>query len=109
MERQKTLDEMPPDVRELAEAMMKLLTMYMPGTQEIEIMVGRNVKAVIKYSGGPLTREVIKDTIAHLAFYEKYFPKEGEASSELDSPEKILAALTAAWIENRRAPSEPPK
>lgn len=106
MQHKKTLAELPADLQELGNAMMSLLTLYMPGTQEIEILVGRNVKAVIKYSGGPLTREVIKDTIAHLAFYEKYFPKNDEASSEIDSPDKILKALTTAWAEYRQ---EPPK
>lgn len=99
--RQKTLDEMPPDLRAFGEALFSLLKMYMPGTETIGILVGRNVSATITYKGGPVTREVLKDTIAHLAFYEKYFPKDGDATSEMDSPEKIMESLVTRWQEHR--------
>lgn len=96
------IDRLPADVREIVEATMKLLTMYMPRANSIEMMVGRNIKATLKIDGGPMTRDVLEDTMAHLAFYKKYYPKAGDPSPELDSPEKILAALAAIW-ENHRA------
>jgi hypothetical protein len=65
------------------------------------MMVGRNMKAKLTFTGGPITREAIEDTLAHLAFYKKYFPKHGEADGQLDSADKILEALAAMWKSHR--------
>jgi hypothetical protein len=97
------IDKLPADVRVFFDATMGLLGTYMPGTTKIEMLVGRNVTAELKIVGGPITREVIEDTMAHLAFYKKYFPKDGEDDGHLDSPEKIIKAMTSAWAEHRAA------
>lgn len=95
------IDRLPPDVREIVDTTMKLLVSYMPGRETIEMLVGRNVKATIKFEGGPITREVIEDTLAHLAFYKKYFPKDAAETGKVDSPEKFLDAMVAAWEVHR--------
>lgn len=97
------LEKMPPDVRELANSVMKLLALYMPGATKIEMMVGRNCTATLTIQGGPITREVIEDTLAHLAFYKKYFPKDAGSDAALSSPEKILEATAAIWEQHRNA------
>lgn len=96
-------DRLPSDVRQFFDSTKNLLMLYMKGTQRIEMMVGVNTKAVLEISGGPITKETIEDVLAHLAFYKRYFPKAGEASSELDSPEKIITAMRAAWDEHVEA------
>lgn len=96
-------DLLPHDVRQFFDSTKNLLMLYMKGTQKIEMMVGVNTKAVLEITGGPITKETIEDVLAHLAFYKRYFPKAGEASSELDSPEKIVNAMKAAWAEHAEA------
>jgi hypothetical protein len=97
------LDRLPPDVRALADSIIKLLMLYMPGqNQVIEFLVGRDVKASLKFSGGPITQEVISDTLAHLSFYKKYFPKDGVKSPAIDTPEKILSELASKWELHRK-------
>lgn len=95
------IDQLPLDVRAIVDSVTKLVGLYIPGTTSIEMQVGRNIKAILKIEGGPITREVIEDTLAHLAFYKKYFPKNGETDGTLDTPEKILTALAAIWAEHR--------
>lgn len=99
-----------PEQKIFNESVMKLLGIYMPGTCEIEMMVGRNVKAKLTIQGGPLTRDVIEDTMAHLAFYKKYFPEEAGGDGRLTSPEQIIEAMgqcLASHMEKQRLP-EPP-
>ena len=92
------IDRLPPDCRKLVESIMNLLALYMPGmSDKITMCVGRDMEATVTFSGGPITQTVIEDTMAHLAFYKKYFPKTNEPTPYLDSPEKILDALVAAW------------
>lgn len=102
-ERKIRLDGIPEDVRAFVDATMALLDSYMPGTCEITMMVGRNIEATLTIQGGPLTRDVLEDVMAHLAFYKKYFPKSGEADARLTSPEQIICALEARWKEHREA------
>jgi len=93
--------ELPEDVRAFVDSTMSLLALYMPGTCELEMMVGRNCKARLRIEGGPLSREVLDDTIAHLAFYKKYFPKNENDETRLTSPDKIVAALSGILDHHR--------
>ena len=95
------IDQLPADVRQLIDSTLKCMSLYMTGTDQLQMLVGRNVTATIKFSGGPITKEVISDTMAHLAFYKKYFPKEGDTDGRLDTAEKILGAMAAAWADHR--------
>jgi len=90
----------------MVDASLKMMSLYMPGVDEIQMLVGRNVTATIKFVGSPITREVIEDTLAHLAFYKKYFPKEPHDDAALNTPEKIIAALNATFAEHRAATDE---
>lgn len=94
------IDRLPPDARALVESIIKVLTLYMR-SESIEMLVGRNLTATLSFRGGPITRDAIEDVMAHLMFYKKYFAKEGEISLKLDTPEKILDALVAAWEVHR--------
>lgn len=91
------IDRLPPDVRAIVDSTMKLIGLYIPGTYELEMLVGRNVKATLKIEGGCLSREVIEDILAHLAFYKKYFPKDATDDRALDTPEKILEDMAQKW------------
>lgn len=93
--------KLPAEIRPFADSLTKCLMLYM-GSDEIEMLVGTNVKAKIKFEGGPITKEVIEDTLAHLAFYKKYFPKSGEDTGRLDTPEKIVNALALVYEDHRR-------
>lgn len=98
------IDRLPPDCRAMVDSTIKLLMLYFPDRDQIEMQVGRATKATVKFEGGPITQEVIADTMAHLAFYKKYYPKDAAQNAttmELDSPEKILDALVAAWEVHR--------
>lgn len=91
-------DSLPQNAKDLVDCTTRLLMLYMKGTTRIEMMVGLNCKAILSIEGGPITREVIDDTLTHLAFYKKYFPKTDEQNTAaLDSPEKIIDAMKAAW------------
>lgn len=96
------IDRLPPDVRAIVDATIKMVGLYIPGTYEISMLVGRNCRATLKIEGGPITRDVIEDTMAHLSFYKKYFPKDASDDNALDSPEKILNAMADKWEMHRK-------
>lgn len=103
MDKKAPIECLPPDVRAIVDSIIKLLMNYMGGQDTIQMLVGRNVTAELKFSGGPITQEVIADTLAHLAFYKKYFPKDADGDGRLDTPEKILGALATQWEDHRAA------
>lgn len=91
--------DIPQDVRAFVCAVTNLLEMYMPGKQRITMLVGRAAEAELSFTGGPVTREMIDDVIAHLAFYKKYFPKESEGGAV--SAETVVRSLEAVLAEHR--------
>lgn len=97
-------DGLPPEARAFVTALENLLMLYMPGTQNIEMMVGRNCIAKLNITGGPITQETLSDVMAHLGFYRKYFPKnESDPQPPMSTPQGIIDRLAEEWAKHRAA------
>lgn len=102
---QKTLlESLPVEVRAIVDSTMNLLALYIPGSSAIEMMVGLNVKATLRFEGAPVSKILIGEVQAHLTRYKKYFPDQGDHQSSLtSSAEKIIGELERCLKEHRDA------
>lgn len=99
--------QLPADVRKLIECVQNLLMLYVPkngqSNNAIAIKVGAETTVTISISAGSFSKEIIEDTMAHLAFYKKYYPKEVTPINHDDAARALIASLAREWSEHREA------